>query len=208
MCVSRFSCIWLFVTPWTVARQAPLSMDSPGENTGVVCHFHLQRRGEETSPLNLLPTSQTLSCWKSFWLSDAHAIGKGPASDWMRTWARWLARDNPNSPNPTHRKTWDCKPQGRAVLLVSLTLLLSTPASLFNKVFCFVSTVAPWTIHLSLRQGPTLRPSKRSHPVTKSHQWLRRDKGNFGYKGNVLCLTGGWCQKLYPFVKNRPHCTF
>ena len=25
----------LFVTPWTVAHQAPLSMDSPGKNTGV-----------------------------------------------------------------------------------------------------------------------------------------------------------------------------
>ena len=24
--LSRFSCVWLFVTPWTVARQAPLSM--------------------------------------------------------------------------------------------------------------------------------------------------------------------------------------
>ena len=25
-------------TPWTVACQAPLSMDSPGKNTGVGCH--------------------------------------------------------------------------------------------------------------------------------------------------------------------------
>ena len=30
------------VTPWTVARQAPLSMDSPGRNTGVGCYFLLQ----------------------------------------------------------------------------------------------------------------------------------------------------------------------
>ena len=30
------------MTPWTVARQAPLSMDSPGRNTGVGCHFLLQ----------------------------------------------------------------------------------------------------------------------------------------------------------------------
>ena len=29
-------------TPWTVARQAPLSMDSPGKNTGVDYHFLLQ----------------------------------------------------------------------------------------------------------------------------------------------------------------------
>ena len=31
------------VTPWTVAHQAPMSMGlSPGKNTGVYCHFHLQ----------------------------------------------------------------------------------------------------------------------------------------------------------------------
>ena len=29
-------------TPWTVAFQAPLSVDSPGKNTGVGCHFLLQ----------------------------------------------------------------------------------------------------------------------------------------------------------------------
>ena len=32
----------LFVTPWTVAHQAPLSMDSPGKNTGVGSHLLLQ----------------------------------------------------------------------------------------------------------------------------------------------------------------------
>ena len=32
----------LFVAPWTVAHQVPLSMDSPGMNTGVRCHFLLQ----------------------------------------------------------------------------------------------------------------------------------------------------------------------
>ena len=32
----------LFAPPWTVAYQAPLSMDFPGKNTGVGCHFLLQ----------------------------------------------------------------------------------------------------------------------------------------------------------------------
>ena len=32
---SQLSCVQLFVTPWTVAHQAPLSMDSPDKNTGV-----------------------------------------------------------------------------------------------------------------------------------------------------------------------------
>ena len=31
-----------FVTLWTVACQAPLSMGSPGKNIGVSCHFFLQ----------------------------------------------------------------------------------------------------------------------------------------------------------------------
>ena len=35
-------CVQLFVTPWTVACQAPLSMNSPGKDTGVGCHFLLQ----------------------------------------------------------------------------------------------------------------------------------------------------------------------
>ena len=34
--------VQLFVTPWAVARQAPLSMGFSGKNTGVGCHFLLQ----------------------------------------------------------------------------------------------------------------------------------------------------------------------
>ena len=30
--------VWLLVTPWTAAYQAPLSMDFPGKSTGVGCH--------------------------------------------------------------------------------------------------------------------------------------------------------------------------
>ena len=40
--LSHFSCVWLFVTLCSVARQAPLSMKSPGKNTGVGCHALLQ----------------------------------------------------------------------------------------------------------------------------------------------------------------------
>ena len=29
-------------SPWTVAHQSPLSIDFPGENTGLGCHFLLQ----------------------------------------------------------------------------------------------------------------------------------------------------------------------
>ena len=36
------SCVRLLATPWTAAHQAPPSMDFPGKNTGVGCHFLLQ----------------------------------------------------------------------------------------------------------------------------------------------------------------------
>ena len=36
------SWVQLFVTPWTLAHQASLSMNSPGKNTGMGCHFLLQ----------------------------------------------------------------------------------------------------------------------------------------------------------------------
>ena len=40
--VKSLSRVRLFATPWTVAYQAPLSMDFPGNSTGVDCHFLLQ----------------------------------------------------------------------------------------------------------------------------------------------------------------------
>ena len=40
---SMLSCVQLFATPWTVARQAPLSIGFSSKNTEMVCHFLLQR---------------------------------------------------------------------------------------------------------------------------------------------------------------------
>ena len=34
--LNRVSHVQLFATPWTVAHQSPLSLDSPDKNTGVV----------------------------------------------------------------------------------------------------------------------------------------------------------------------------
>ena len=36
------SYVWLSVTPWTVAHQAPLSMEFPGKNTGMGSHSLLR----------------------------------------------------------------------------------------------------------------------------------------------------------------------
>ena len=40
--LSHFSRVWLFATPWTVARQAPLSMGFFRQEYAVDCHFLLQ----------------------------------------------------------------------------------------------------------------------------------------------------------------------
>ena len=42
-----------------------------------------------------------------------------------------------------HHEAQDCEPAGRAVLLASLTLLLSARAPFLNKLSCFVSMSSP-----------------------------------------------------------------
>ena len=37
-----FSCVQLFVTPWTLACQVLCPWNSPGKNTGVGCHSFFQ----------------------------------------------------------------------------------------------------------------------------------------------------------------------
>ena len=62
--VQLLSHVWLFATPWTVACQAPLSMEFPGKNAGVGCQFLLQEIFL-TQGLNpcLLHCRQILYCW-------------------------------------------------------------------------------------------------------------------------------------------------
>ena len=60
---SLFSGIQLFETPWTVACQALLFMDSPGKNTEVGCHALLQGIFlTQGSNLHLLHCRQILCC--------------------------------------------------------------------------------------------------------------------------------------------------
>ena len=44
LCASSqvLNCVWIFVTLWTVACQAPLSMEFSSKNTRASCHFLLQ----------------------------------------------------------------------------------------------------------------------------------------------------------------------
>ena len=41
-CAQSLRHVPLFVTAWSVARQAPLSMGFPGTNTGVGCHIYIK----------------------------------------------------------------------------------------------------------------------------------------------------------------------
>ena len=56
--LNHFSRVQLFVTPWTVTHQAPLSMGSPGKNNGVGSPSFLQgifqTRGSSLHLLHLL----------------------------------------------------------------------------------------------------------------------------------------------------------
>ena len=68
-----FNCVQLFVIPWNVALQAPLSMEFSGKNTAVGCHFLLQgifpTQGSNPGLLhcrrNLLPLSHLGSLLRS-----------------------------------------------------------------------------------------------------------------------------------------------
>ena len=50
---SSLSCVRLFVTPWTVVLQAPLSVGFSRQNTGVGCH---------SLPQGIFPTHESNSC--------------------------------------------------------------------------------------------------------------------------------------------------
>ena len=54
VCAQALRLVLLFVTPWTVARQAPLSMDFPGKNSGVGLPFPAS--GDLPHP-RIIPTS-------------------------------------------------------------------------------------------------------------------------------------------------------
>ena len=125
-------------------------------------------KGETTCPT----TSQNPSLRHPSWLNKAYTTRKDPES-------AWLAKDNPET---NHHKTQDCEPCGRAVLLGSLILLLSTLVPFPNKISCFVSRcVSSDNSFLSVRQEPSLGPWKGSPflqqiGTTGSSVWVKKKK--------------------------------
>ena len=59
MCLLMHSRMELLLTPWTVVNKVPRPWNFPGKNTGVGCHFLLQRafptQGSNLHLLHLLP---------------------------------------------------------------------------------------------------------------------------------------------------------
>ena len=78
MCHVTLSCVQLFETPWTVAHQAPLSLDSPGKDTGVDSHSLLQgifpTQGSNSGLLCLSALAggffTTITTWEACFLND------------------------------------------------------------------------------------------------------------------------------------------
>ena len=117
-------------------------------------------KGERSYQSYVPPTSQNPSHWNPSWLSNVSTIRKDHESDdWPETTPNW----------PHHHKTWNFESHGRAAL-GSLTLLLSTRASLPNKVSCFVIMwISLNNSFPSVRQEPTLGPWKGvSFPTTEA----------------------------------------
>ena len=88
VCVYMLSCVQLFVTPWTVACQAPLSWDSPEKDTGLGSHSFLQRifpvQGSNLHVLHLLH-------WQASSLL-AELLGKPPLDTWTSTLSKAVLR--------------------------------------------------------------------------------------------------------------------
>ena len=98
--LGRFSRVWLCVTPWTAGQQAPLSVDSPGKNTRVDCHFLLQvifrTQGSKPHLLHPLHCRRILYHW---------ATGKCPKNPFRSDQIRSVAQSCPTLCDPMNRST-------------------------------------------------------------------------------------------------------
>ena len=101
------------------------------------------------------PSSQDPWRWNPSGLRGAPATRKDSEPD--QEWAEQDDGPETTANEPHSRKSGDCEPQGRAVLLGSLPLQLSLP----NEISCVVSTCVSWdNSFLRVRQEPILGPWK------------------------------------------------
>ena len=100
-----------------------------------------------TGDITFPTTCQNPPLWHPSWLSNVCTSRKDPESE------QFGQRQPRNQSHP--HKTRACEPCGRAALLASLTLLLSSRVSLSRKISCFVSLcVCLDNSFLSVRQDP------------------------------------------------------
>ena len=101
-------------------------------------------KGDTTCPT----TSQNPSCWHPSWLNKARTTRKDSESE-------WIAKDNPETSPIT------IKPEGRAVLLASLTRMLSARAPIPIQSLALSACVSPRTIHFwVVDKSPGLGPGR------------------------------------------------
>ena len=90
--------IWLFATPWTVAHQAPLSINSPGKNTGVGCHAFLQgiflTKGLNPCFLRLLHCRWILYHWTTREARTCRVHHVKCRAGWSSNWNQDAGRNN------------------------------------------------------------------------------------------------------------------
>ena len=101
--LSHFSCVRFFSTPWTIAHQAPLSVDSLGRNIIVGCCALLQgilpTQGLNLRLLWLLHCRQILYCWANgealnmcYWVKEANL--KRQYTVWFQLCMTFCKRQN------------------------------------------------------------------------------------------------------------------
>ena len=73
--LSRFSCVWFFVTLSPVAHKAPLFRDSPGKNTGRGCRCRLKM---------YVDTGNFSFSSSAFWVFNRWLSGKESTSQYKR----------------------------------------------------------------------------------------------------------------------------
>ena len=168
---------------WVVLQQEEHRTNKPPPTRRV----QERSKGDATCP----SISQNPSCWHPSCLSNGCPTGKKPESEWLAWGTQKLILS---------LKTRDGKPHGRAILLGSLTLLLSTRMPLPNKVSYLSAHVSPPIIHFWVLDKNHLLGPVRSPRLCKKKSGLRfTDLGCWkilkyvSYLSNEVCIiTGSW----------------
>ena len=116
VCARPVSPVWLFATPWNCSQQAPLSLEFPGKNTGVSCHFlpqALPNPGTELVSLVSVGLAGRLLTTRAIWEATMSFVNPGvlflPPLWWregLSSANAWVWGGDTWSRSPFHRGTW------------------------------------------------------------------------------------------------------